>query len=70
MADLNKLRGQVTEDGSVVLKPLESIAPLVLRELSEHDKDYLTRPSVLCSPSHFMKTTAVALKLMMHKHCS
>ena len=37
-----------SEDGSVVLKPLESIAPLVLRELSEHDKDYLTRsPPVL-----------------------
>ena len=37
-----------SEDGSVVLKPLESIAPLVLRELSEHDKDYLTQsPPVL-----------------------
>ena len=30
------------------LKPLESIAPLVLRELSEHDEDYLTKsPAVL-----------------------
>ena len=54
-----------SEDGSVVLKPLESIAPLVLRELSEHDKDYLTRspPVLRATPIWFHARKAARARL-------